>query len=204
MKRDYYRQRMLRRRLSRSRLAGHSECKYNSESLEHSSARPSKVACPFFMPIEKLENGAWPHPARLPLGCGWNGCCTAPGHDGEIPERKTLEQFCNLGYAGSCSRLPQERPWDAVRFAIMAQEDADRCRGPSLDVNNGIPSGIIRLRYVCERAHRPVEHGRLSFEAGGVGWLQRHPDARVQRMAECFLESCKAKRTLLASDGVAS
>jgi hypothetical protein len=161
------------------------------------------VACPFFMPIEKLENGAWPHPARLPLGCGWEGHCTAPGHEGEIPERETLEQLCNLGYAGSCSRLPQDRPWDAVRFAITVQEDGDG-RRDVLDGKNGSPISTIQLHYVCERAHRPVEHGKLSFDAGGAGWLQRHPDARVQRMAECFLESCQARRTLQAPSMVAS
>ena len=31
------------------------------------------MACPYFMPVEKLENGTWPHPSRLPLGSGWRG-----------------------------------------------------------------------------------------------------------------------------------
>jgi len=153
------------------------------------------MACPFFMPVEKLENGAWPHPARLPLGCGWNGQCTAPGHEGEVPERETLEQSCNLGYAGSCSRLPRERVWDAVRFAIAASDDANGLQNNDVDKNGGKPGRIVHLVYVCERAHRPVEHGRLGFDAGGAGWLQRHPNVGVQKMAECFLESCQAKRT---------
>ena len=157
------------------------------------------MACPFFMPTAKLENGAWPHPARLPLGSGWSGHCTAPGHYGEVPEPDTLEQFCNLGYAGNCSRLPQERPWDAVRFAIAAQgeEDTSHTRRPCPEGETR--SSILQLRYVCERAHRPVEHGRLSFDPGGVGWLQRHPDDRVQKMAECFLESCQTRRALQVS-----
>lgn len=153
------------------------------------------MACPFFMPIEKLENGAWPHPARLPLGSGWSGHCTAPGHEGEAPEQETLEQGCNMGYAGSCSRLPHERSWDAVRFAVAAQHGVEITDSPG--------SRILQFVYVCERAHRPVERGRLSYEAGG-GWLQRHPDGRVQKMAECFLESCLGKRTVPASERAAS
>ena len=72
------------------------------------------MACPFFMPVEKLENGAWPHPARLPLGGGWSGRCTAPGHEGEIPTQSALEEFCNLGYAARCGRLR-----DASRIATI-------------------------------------------------------------------------------------
>src|SRR5260370_2007562 len=81
------------------------------------------VACPFFMPVEKLENGAWPHPARLPLGCGWSGCCTAPGHEGEVPSAHQLHE-CNLGYALGCGRLPKQRTWDAVRFFVMGSPHA--------------------------------------------------------------------------------
>jgi hypothetical protein len=40
-----------------------------------------------------------------------------------------------------------------------------------------------------------VEHGRLKFDAGAAGWLERHPDMRVQKMAECFLESWLNRRT---------
>jgi hypothetical protein len=151
------------------------------------------VACPFFMPIQKLETGAWPHTARLPLGCGWSGHCTAPGHEGEVPTQGALEEFCNLGYARKCSCLPQQRVWDAVRFAVAAQQD-QRGRGDGSEIRTA-QSRVIQLRYVCEREHRPVEHGRLKFDIGAAGWLDRHPDIRVQKMAECFLESWLNKRT---------
>ena len=151
------------------------------------------MACPFFMPIEKMETGTWPHAARLPLGSGWSGNCTAPGHEGEVPERRALEEFCNLGYAHKCTCLPQERAWDAVRFAVAAHEDRRAC-GDGSEVRLA-QSRIIHLRYVCERDHRPVEHGRLKFDAGAAGWLERHPDMRVQKMAECFLESWLNRRT---------
>jgi hypothetical protein len=141
------------------------------------------VACPFFMPMERLENGAWLHAGRLPLGCGWSGQCTAPGHDGEAPSQEDLREFCNLGYAEGCGRLPRERVWDSVRFAartVVAGGDG--------------AGGRIQVRYVCERGHRPVEHGVLEFDVAEARWQRPHRDSRVQRMAECFLESHLEKR----------
>jgi hypothetical protein len=140
------------------------------------------VACPFFMPVEKLENGAWLHPGRLPLGCGWSGQCTAPGHAGEVPSQEELREFCNLGYAEGCGRLPRERAWDSVRFAA---------RTVSGDGGNG---GRVQVQYVCERGHRPAEHGVLEFDPVESRWVELHRDSRVQRMAECFLESYIEKR----------
>ena len=47
----------------------------------------------------------------------------------------------------------------------------------------------IRLIYVCERDHRPRVHGELTFDLANATWLSKHDDPRVQKMAECFLES---------------
>ena len=129
------------------------------------------MACPFFMPIEKLQNGSWLHAVRLPLGCGWSGHCTAPGHEGEAPSQEELREFCNLGYAQGCGRLPQERVWDSIRFA------ARTVRG---DAENGT-GGRIQIRYVCERGHLPAEHGMLEFDAAEARWEQPHRDSRVDR-----------------------
>ncbi len=134
------------------------------------------MACPYFMPVEKLENGEWLHASRLPLGCGWSGHCTAPGREGEIPGQAELEQFCNLGYAEGCGRLPRERVWDSVRFGART---AGSC---------------VQVCYVCERDHRPVENGSLRFDAVAGRWEERHTDSRVQRMAECFVVSYMAKK----------
>jgi hypothetical protein len=169
------------------------------------------MACPFFMPVEKLESGAWPHPARLPLGGGWSGRCTAPGHEGEIPAQSALEEFCNLGYAAKCGRLPRDRAWDAVRFGVTsgAQTKSGQAtasndgKGNDLDGTRRLSNRIVQLRYVCERDHQPVEDGRLEFDTGGSRWVQRHADERVQKMAECFMESHLAKRKLQAGDGAA-
>ena len=135
------------------------------------------MACPFFMPIEKLENGAWMHVSRLPLGCGWSGHCTAPGHENEVPSQEELQDFCNLGYAQGCSRLPSERMWDSVRFAARTLGNG----------GNNESGRRISLRYICEREHRPADHGLLEFDTAEARWAKAHPDRRVQRMAECFL-----------------
>lgn len=152
------------------------------------------MACPFFMPVEKLDGG-WMHAHRLPLGCGWSGNCTAPGHEGEIPSDEELRGFCNLGYA-QCGRLPAERAWDSVRFGAQIP----RVKVPRMDGNH--PAGDwIQIRYVCERQHRPAEHGVLEFQPLGARWKQKHSDLRVQRMAECFLESWLEKKQLKTAAG---
>lgn len=145
------------------------------------------MACPYFMPLERLENGSWPHPARLPLGCGWTGHCTAPGHEGKLPAQDVLEAFCNLGYASGCDWAPRERAWDSVRFAVVAPPGAGKGRDKG-DSDGRLPR-VLCVNYVCERDHRPIVHGELEFDLRQESWLQRHQDPRVQRMAECFLES---------------
>jgi hypothetical protein len=47
---------------------------------------------------------------------------------------------------------------------------------------------------VCERNHWPAEHGNLEFDLAQGVWLRGHEDARVQKMAECFLESYLKKK----------
>ena len=133
------------------------------------------MACPFFMPTRKSEDAIWIHPSRLPLGAGWEGNCTANGTAATIPVTDQLAH-CNLGYASECPRLPKERKWDAVRFAVTSEHESRVC-----------------LAYVCERNHLPSEHGRLEYSVAQSRWLSFHPDPRIQRMAECFLESWVAR-----------
>lgn len=147
------------------------------------------MACPYFMPLKRLENGNWPHPARLPLGGGWSGHCTALGHEGEVPPQHILEAFCNLGYASSCAWAPPQRAWDAVRFAVSAPASIGGA-GPPADA----PARMLRLIYVCEREHRPITQGELMFDLARASWLQRHEDERIQKMAECFLDSYLKKK----------
>jgi hypothetical protein len=158
-------------------------------SPDNSAVREENLACPYFMPVERFENGAWQHPARLPLGGGWRGHCTAPGHNGESPSQSTQESFCNLGYASSCGWAPAYRVWDAVRFAVCAPARRDGGAGAV------VLGRTLHLRYVCEKDHRPVESGDLEFDLFRAAWQSRHDDPRLQKMAECFLDSYLKVRT---------
>ena len=129
------------------------------------------------MPTRRFDDGEWLHPSRLPLGGGWEGHCTAPGHEGSVPDRQQLQQNCNLGYASTCPRLPAQRAWDSVRFCVSGQENS-----------------VISLAYVCERNHLPGEHGRLEYRLADRRWAKFHGDPRIQTMAECFLDSWLRRR----------
>jgi len=127
------------------------------------------MACPFFMPTERILGGDWPYPARLPLGAGWNGQCWANAA-ARVPSEGELRD-CNLGYA-KCEHLPEERQADAVRFAVAAAS-----------------GDIIVIRYACEREHRPGGCGMLEFNRRRMLWATQHPNPRLQKMAECFVRS---------------
>jgi hypothetical protein len=128
------------------------------------------VACPFFTPTSELADGGWLHPSRLPLGGGWVGHCSAPGHEGAQPSNQELRELCNLGYAAACPRLPQQRAYDAVRFSIARERGAQ-----------------LLLWFVCESGHRPAGHGTLEYDLPAEQWIRCHPDPRIQKMAECYL-----------------
>lgn len=128
------------------------------------------------MPEAQL-NSDWAFPQRLPLGAGWTGTCTAPGHEGERPSEDDLKSGCNLGYARSCGRLPAERDADAVRFSLGEERD-----------------GILRVLFACEREYLPADHGELLYNAASGSWLHPHDDARLQRMAECYVQAQRARR----------
>src|SRR3954453_4877171 len=81
------------------------------------------MPCPYFIPTTRFDDAGFLHPARLPLGAGYRGMCGAPGHDGAIPTDEQLKQGGNLGYPRNCSRLPQEREADAVRFSVLREHD---------------------------------------------------------------------------------
>lgn len=134
------------------------------------------LACPFFFPTERVDNIALPHPARLPLGAAWRGLCEAPGQEQRAanthePNTHELES-CNLGYATSCPRLPKQRTCDAVRFAVAGDSQTR-----------------ISIQFSLEMGHVPAGHGRLEYDRSLDTWALRHPDPRIQKMAECFLRS---------------
>lgn len=134
------------------------------------------MACPFFVPLEIVNDGSWPHPSRLPLGAGWTGNCLASGQ--ELPASDAhLREFCNLGNAARCPHLPRDRDWDAVRFSV-ANANASQ----------------LTLWYACERDHAPIEHGKLTFDLLSEAWLNTHPDPRMLRLASCYLQAYRARQ----------
>ena len=129
------------------------------------------MACPFFIPTDRSDAVAFPHPARLPLGSSWRGVCSAPGHEQATPNAIELE-WCNLGYAKSCPRLPENRGCDAVRFAVV-RDSGKR----------------ISLQFVLEKDYLPAGYGFLEYSRGLNTWTAPHPEQPIQKMAECFLQS---------------
>jgi hypothetical protein len=73
-----------------------------------------------------------------------------------------------------------------VRFAVSAP---DATTGGAAAAKR-----VLRLIYVCEHDHRPAAHGDLAFDLTAGTWLRTHEDARIQKMAECFLESYLKKK----------
>lgn len=135
------------------------------------------MACPYFIPTVKFDDGAWPHRRRLPLGNGWRGLCTARSDQQIVPTDDQLREFCNLGYAAGCGRLPAERCFDAARFCVARDRDQR-----------------IEVCYVLEFAHRPRAHGVLEYDMAAGRWAATHPDPRIQAMASCYLESYFERR----------
>ncbi len=129
------------------------------------------MACPFFIPTHRADDLALPHPARLPLGGSWRGMCAAPAHEPATPSSVELES-CNLGYAKSCPRLPKERDCDAVRFAVTNHTGKK-----------------ISLQYVLESGYLPAANGLLEYDELLNTWASVHPQIRIQKLAECFLQS---------------
>jgi len=135
------------------------------------------LACPFFMPTQRSEDASWLHPHRLPLGGPFDGHCCAPGHE-STPLRPEDVKECNLGYAASCARLPQERTSDAVRFGIVRESGAQ-----------------IVLRVVYEKNYRPAGDGILEFDLQQDSWITPHSTPQIQKMAECYLKSYRVRRS---------
>ena len=135
------------------------------------------MACPYFVPLEVVNDGSWPHPTRLPLGEGWTGNCLASGQAVAASDAH-LREFCNLGYATACPHLPLDRDWDAIRFSTASAG-----------------SEQVTISFVCELNHAPMEHGKLTFDLVNDAWLDGHVDARVLRLAACYLQSYRARQS---------
>ena len=144
------------------------------------------MACPFFVPTNKAEDIAWLHPSRLPLGAGWNGQCGAPGYEGHVPAPEEIRENCNLGYATTCERLPKDRDCDAVRFSVLRDS-----------------ASHLLLWAVLESRHLPAGHATLEYSVTTGAWTSSHPDERIQRMADCYIQSYLSRKTIAADSGFA-
>lgn len=130
------------------------------------------MACPFFLPTEVFSEWSWHARPRLPLGDAWKGQCTAPAAHGAPPSTEALKQWCNFGYAKNCPWLPVQRHADKIAFSIARDRD-----------------DMILVYYVLEFDHTPGEHGTLQYDAAQARWLKGHSDPRLQKQAECYLDS---------------
>lgn len=127
------------------------------------------MACPYFYPTERTFAIGWPFPHRLPLRGGFCGTCRAGGEE-FAPDEPALRDFCNLGHARGCVRIPSLRRADSVRFSV-ARDAGEK----------------ILLHYVYDREHAPVESGRLEYDCAARRWISTIDDACAQRQAECYL-----------------
>ena len=135
------------------------------------------MACPFFVPVRRLGNrDKWLHAPRLPLGDAYRGFCKAGAEPFEPPE-PSQDEFCNCGYArGHCDRFPAEGA-DAVRFSLLSEDSAR-----------------VRLVYILEKNHAPVEHGVIEYVRCGS---RMEGTAQELLLAQCraFLESHSKNKT---------
>jgi hypothetical protein len=129
------------------------------------------VACPFFLPVRRLDSGGWNPAPRLPLGDAYGGSCQALVATPFEPPEAIQRDLCNSGYArGRCSHFPDNGAADAVRFSVIGDHD-----------------GRITLVYILEKDHAPMEH-RLSDEAA-TGVLEP-----IASQARAFVESYLRQR----------
>jgi hypothetical protein len=86
-------------------------------------------------------------------------------------------ELCNWGYArGRCDRFPPDAPADAVRFSIAAEDQRS-----------------VRLIYVLERDHAPVEHGEIECSLASWSFSPAGASDLLLSQARAFVESYLGK-----------
>lgn len=129
------------------------------------------MACPYFIPERRCESELWQHRARLPLGDGFEGRCSAPGFEAAAPSEEQLKSACNLGNA-HCARLPEDRATDSVRFHVAQDQ-----------------GGELLVSYCTERAHKPGEHGVLRFDTAAGKFVSTTGNIALMPLAQAFVQS---------------
>jgi hypothetical protein len=141
------------------------------------------MACPYFYPTARLENGSWVIPPRMPLGDAYAGECRA-GAEAFRPDEARLREHCNTGYGrGSCEQFPVDASVDAVRFHLCAESE-----------------GLIRIQYVLEKDCWPVSSGAL--ECSQPVEICGNADTILTRQAASFVESYLRRRDQALAIGV--
>jgi hypothetical protein len=131
------------------------------------------MACPYFYPVERFEDREWPTPPRLPLGDPFHGMCLVDPTRETRPDMDTVRHHCNLGYArGKCPRFPNDSGPDAVRFMVAGDQER-----------------VLKLQYVVEKDHAPLEHGPLEYSLEGGRFLVGHSSELLRRQAQAYVES---------------
>ena len=137
------------------------------------------MACPYFYPVERFQEREWPTPPRLPLGDPYHGMCLVNPTRETRPDMETLRQYCNLGYArGKCPHFPKDSSADAVRFMVARDQDT-----------------LLKLQYVVEKDHSPLEHGPLEYSLDGKRFLVGHSSELLRRQAQAYAESYQRRKT---------
>lgn len=134
----------------------------------------SKMACPYFYPVERDRTDMRSESALLPLGDAWAGLCRAGAGPAWQPDQAVRDPLCMLGYARSlCHRFPHDDPGaDAVRFAISRDDGVS-----------------LQLYYVLERDHHPFAHGPLEYSLTAGQFLQAPSGEILSRQAEAYVQS---------------
>ena len=129
------------------------------------------MACPFFVPVRRLEwTGPGPAP-RLPLGDSYAGECHTGPEVFEPPAARQRD-VCNCGYAsGRCDRF-EARGTDAVRFSVTLDEPER-----------------LELVWVLEKDHAPASYGMLEYDVASQCVRGEAPGGTLRRQVEKFVES---------------
>jgi hypothetical protein len=140
------------------------------------------------MPVERLETIEWIHAPRLPLGDAYRGVCHAQPNDLFAPAESDQRDLCNCGYARDrCGRLPAGAP-DALRFSVI-----------------GDAGGRVRIIWVIEKDHSPLEFGTLEYAEGELAFenFSATPllTAQAAAFVRSYLDRASKQRSLLAGAG---
>ena len=143
------------------------------------------MACPFFMPVSRLDEGNWVHAPRLPLGDFYRGVCRSQASESFDPPESSQRDLCNYGYArGRCERFPADSPGDAVRFSVITDEGV------------GDEGGRLRLVYIVEKDHAPADHGTVESRTEQIQSLSLRENDVMSGQARAFLESYLRRKQL--------